>query len=71
MGPKRRIRRIQQPDHITHLKKKWRKLSGTNRLHEIIQGVEFKDRIKQLQNAARLDRHQLLGITPKNSNKGQ
>jgi putative transposase len=33
-------------------KKKWRKLSGTNRLPEVIQGVEFKDRFKQLQNAA-------------------
>ena len=28
------------------------KLSGTNRLPEVIQGVEFKDGIKQLQNAA-------------------
>jgi hypothetical protein len=27
--------------------KKWRKLSGTNRLPEVIQGVEFKDGIKQ------------------------
>ena len=33
-------------------KKKWRKLSGTNRLPEVIQGLEFKDGIKQLQNAA-------------------
>ena len=33
-------------------KKKWRKLSGTNRLPEVIQGVEFKDGIKQVQNAA-------------------
>ena len=33
-------------------KKKWRKLSGTDRLPEVIQGVEFKDGIKQLQNAA-------------------
>ena len=33
-------------------KKKRRKLSGTNRLPEVIQGVEFKDGIKQLQNAA-------------------
>ncbi|MFT4619959.1 MAG: putative transposase, partial [Polaromonas sp.] len=33
-------------------KKKWRKLSGTNRLPEVIQRVEFKDGIKQLQNAA-------------------
>jgi hypothetical protein len=29
-------------------KKKWRKLSGTNRLPEVIQGVEFKDGIKLL-----------------------
>ncbi len=33
-------------------KKKWRKLSGTNRLPEVIQEVEFKGGIKQLQNAA-------------------
>jgi len=33
-------------------KKKWRKLSGTNRLPEVIQGVEFKDGIKQVQNVA-------------------
>jgi hypothetical protein len=33
-------------------KKKWRKLSGTNRLPEVIQGVEFIDGITQLQNAA-------------------
>jgi len=33
-------------------KKKWRKLSGTNQLPEVIQGVEFKDGIKQLQIAA-------------------
>lgn len=33
-------------------KKKWRKISGPNRLPEVIQGVEFKDGIKQLQIAA-------------------
>jgi putative transposase len=33
-------------------KKKWRKLSGTNRLPEVIQGVELKDGIKQLQKTA-------------------
>ncbi len=33
-------------------KKKWRKISGPNRLPEVIQGVEFKDGIKQLQAAA-------------------
>jgi putative transposase len=33
-------------------KKKWRKISGPNRLHEVIQGVEFKDGIKQPQLAA-------------------
>ena len=27
---------------MTSAKKKWRKLSGTNRLPEVIQGVEFK-----------------------------
>ena len=31
---------------------KWRKLDGANRLPEIVQGVEFKDGIKQLQDAA-------------------
>ncbi|WP_419602452.1 IS256 family transposase [Thiolapillus sp.] len=30
-------------------KKKWRKISGPNRLPEIIQGVAFKDGIKQIQ----------------------
>ncbi len=33
-------------------KKKWRKLDGKNHLPEIINGVEFKDGIKQLQSAA-------------------
>jgi len=33
-------------------RKKWRKISGPNRLPEVIQGVEFKDGIKQLQTAA-------------------
>ena len=31
---------------------KWRKLDGANRLPEIVQGIEFKDRSKQLQHAA-------------------
>lgn len=31
---------------------KWRKLDGANRIPEIVQGVEFKDGIKQLQTAA-------------------
>ena len=33
-------------------RKKWRKLNSPNRLPEIIQGVEFKDGMPQLQNAA-------------------
>jgi len=33
-------------------KKKWRKISGPNRLPEVIQGIAFKDGIKQLQAAA-------------------
>ena len=33
-------------------KKKWRKLTGANRLPEVIKGVEFKDGIKQIQVAA-------------------
>ena len=32
--------------------KKWRKLDGQNRLPEIIQAVEFRDGIRQLQAAA-------------------
>jgi transposase-like protein len=31
---------------------KWRKLNGANRMPEIIEGIEFKDGIKQLQSAA-------------------
>lgn len=31
---------------------RWRKLDGANRMPEIIDGIEFKDGIKQLQNAA-------------------
>lgn len=31
---------------------KWRKLDGANRMPEVIKGVEFKDGIKQFQNAA-------------------
>ena len=33
-------------------KKKWRKLNSPNRLPEVIRGVEFKDGMPQLQNAA-------------------
>jgi hypothetical protein len=43
---------IQYPARQWSAKKKWRKLSGTNRLPEVIQWVEFKEGIKQLQNAA-------------------
>ena len=32
--------------------KKWRKLDGQNRLPEIIEGVEFRDGLRQLQTAA-------------------
>jgi hypothetical protein len=42
----------QYPVRKWSAKKKWRKLSGTNPLPEVIQGVEFKDGIKQPQNAA-------------------
>jgi putative transposase len=31
---------------------KWRKLDGQNRLPELIEGVEFRDGIRQLQTAA-------------------
>jgi putative transposase len=33
-------------------RKKWRKISGPNRLPEVIQGGVFKDGIKQVPNAA-------------------
>ena len=33
-------------------RKKWRKISGLNRLPEVIQGVEFKDGIRQIQTTA-------------------
>ncbi len=33
-------------------RKKWRKINGPNRLPEVIQGIVFKDGIKQLQAAA-------------------
>ncbi|MCP4315255.1 MAG: IS256 family transposase, partial [Hyphomicrobiales bacterium] len=33
-------------------RKKWRRLDGSNHLAEVIQGVTFKDGIKQIQNAA-------------------
>ena len=33
-------------------KRKWRRLDGSNHLAEVIQGVTFKDGIKQIQNAA-------------------
>jgi transposase-like protein len=39
---------------ITSAKNKWRKLSGTNQLPEVIQGAEFKEGIKQFQNAPRI-----------------
>ena len=32
--------------------KKWRKLDGQNRLPEIVQGIEFRDGLRQLQTAA-------------------
>jgi len=33
-------------------KKKWRKLDGQNRLPEIIQGIKFRDGIRQIETAA-------------------
>ena len=33
-------------------KRKWRSFDGSNHLAEVIQGVTFKDGIKQIQNAA-------------------
>ena len=43
-------------------RKMWRRISGSNRLPEVSQGVEFKDGIKQTQNPPDDKRHQLLGI---------
>jgi transposase-like protein len=37
---------------MTSAKKKWRKINGPNRLPEVIQGVVFRDGVKQLQVAA-------------------
>tara|TARA_B100001093_G_scaffold38890_1_gene33214 strand:+ start:260 stop:424 length:165 start_codon:yes stop_codon:yes gene_type:complete len=45
-------------------KKKCRTRGITNRPPEVIQGVEFKDGIKQLQNTAKSHHYQLLGVTP-------
>ena len=42
----------QYPARQRSAQKKWRKLDGQNRLPEIIQRVEFRDGIRQLQNAA-------------------
>ena len=33
-------------------RRKWRRLNGSNHLAEVIQGVTFKDGIKQIQHAA-------------------
>ncbi len=33
-------------------RKKWRRLDGSNHLAEVIQGVSFKDGIKQIQHSA-------------------
>ncbi len=33
-------------------RRKWRRLDGSNHLAEVIQGVTFKDGIKQIQHAA-------------------
>ena len=44
-------------------KHNWLKLSGSNRLAEVIQGVELKDAIKHLSNIAQSLHHPLLGIT--------
>jgi putative transposase len=41
---------------------KWRKLDGINRMPEIIEGIAFKDGIKQLNQAASSRPHQLSRI---------
>jgi hypothetical protein len=51
--PKNWPRQGIQADNVTFsAQAKWRKLDGANRLPEIVQGVDFKDGIKQLQAAA-------------------
>jgi hypothetical protein len=42
---------------------KWRKRDGAERLPEVVQGIAFKDGIKQLQTVASSRRHQLSGMT--------
>lgn len=37
---------------ILSARRKWRKLDGSNQLAELIDGVAFKDGIKQIKNAA-------------------
>ena len=37
---------------ILSAKRKWRKLNGSDQLADIIDGVPFKDRIKQIKRAA-------------------
>ena len=37
---------------ILRARRKWRKLDGSNQLAELIQGVPFKDGIKQIKYAA-------------------
>jgi transposase-like protein len=50
-GPSRDIA-SQYPVRQRSAQKKWRKLDGQNRLPEIIQGVEFRDGLRQFQTAA-------------------
>jgi putative transposase len=48
------LNRKAAPSRVLNLKisakQNWRKLFGSNRLPEVIQGVEFKDAIKHLSN---------------------
>jgi putative transposase len=56
---------------ILSARRKWRKLDGSNQLAELIQGVPFKDGIKQNKNAAGYRHHQLSGIAPVLSSMGR
>jgi hypothetical protein len=52
MGANARIQDEESCPQTQSSTKQWRKLDGQNRLPEIIQGIEFRDGIRQLQAAA-------------------
>ena len=50
--PGRRTALVMVHGLIVSARRKWRRISGPNRLPEIIEGIEFRDGIKQIQAAA-------------------